>query len=294
MAQYQCKNKLKDKNFNIDDLHFYSLIIQVGVHDLQIVVVDTQTGKCMGLEDYLLMGIETANDRLYLLKRVFDGHEYLRAGFWKDIRLSVKGHKFSLVPKSCFDSKFAGYHLVLNGGIKPNFERVGYYDQSKTGAINVFTVEKKLGAWIQSMYRNKKVKIIHEGSAFIEGIIHSKEFRNGKGTRCMYCLVDREKLHLMVTGSTGLLYYNQFVATKKEDFLKYIMALFKEMGMNIKKHRLIFWGFASPKSPIISYLSKYFKYISFGSKPAFLRFSYLFDEIPDQCYFGVLSSYLCK
>lgn len=289
-STYKLVKRVKDTKFTIDELDHYSLVMQVGIYDVQFAVIDSQDNQCMGLEDYRLEGIRTVNGRLRLIKQILDNHEYLTAGFWKDVKLCLKSHKFSLVPNSMFVPECAADYLALNSEIKTSFEEVNYYKQISVDTVNVFASETKLCRWIESIYKKKKVHIIHQGSALIEGVLKHAEHIEEKG---MYCYVDRGILHLVVTENSKLLYYNQFAARKKEDYLKYIMLVFNEMGMNAKKSHVFMWGFIKPGSDEINLLKKYIRNISFGSKPSFIRFNYQYDEVEDHQYFDVLSGYLC-
>ena len=289
-SRYKLIKRVKDSRFTVDDFDNYSLVMQVGVYDLQFAVVDSQDNKLMGLEDYQLEGVRTVNGRLRLIKEILDNHEYLISGFCKDVKLCLKSHKFSLVPASMFVPERAMDYLALNSEIKTSFEEIDYYKQNSVDIINVFAVETKLCRWIESIYKKKKVRIIHQGSALIEGVFKHADHIEEKG---MYCYVDRGILHILVTENNKLLYYNQFAARKKQDYLKYVMLVFNEIGMDNKKSHVFLWGFIKQESKEMELLKRYIRNISFGSKPSFLHYSRLYDEIEDHQYFDVMSGYLC-
>ena len=91
-----------------------------------------------------------------------------------------------------------------------------------------------------------------------------------------------------------LQFYNQYAVRKKEDYLKYIMLVFKEMEMDPKKNALQIWGFIKQNSEEINFLRKFIRNISLGSKPSFLKFGYKFDEVEDHQYFDLMSAYICE
>lgn len=289
-STYKRVRRVKDSKFTIDELDHYSLVMQVGVYDLQFAVVDSQDNQCMALEDYRLEGVRTVNGRLRLIKQILDDHEFLIAGFWKDVKLCLKSHKFTLVPSNMFVQENAADYLALNSEIKTSFEEVNYYKQISVDTINVFAAETKLCRWVESIYKKKKVHIIHQGSALIEGVLKHADHIEEKS---MYCYVDRGILHIIVTEEDRLLYYNQFAARKKQDYLKYILLVFNELKMDNKKNQVFLWGFIKPSSEEMTLLKKYIRNISFGSKPSFLKFRYVFDEIEDHQYFDVMGGYLC-
>jgi len=289
-ATYKRVKRIKDGKFSIDELDHYVLIMQVGIYDLQFAVIDSQDNQCMALEDYRLQGIRTVNGRLRLIKQILDNHEFLIAGFWRDVKLCLKTHKFTLIPADMFMQEHAADYLALNSEIRTSFEEVNYYKQISINTINVFAAETKLCRWIESIYKKKKVHIIHQASALLEGILkhadHVKEM-------AMYCHIDRGILHILVTESDKLLYYNQFAARRKQDYLKYVLLVFGELGMDNKRHQVLLWGFIKPSSEEMTLLKKYIRNVSFGSKPSFLKFRYVFDEAEDHQYFDIMGGYLC-
>ena len=289
-STYKRIKRIKDPKFSIDELDHYSLIMQVGIYDLQFAVIDSQNNQCVAIEDYRFEGIRTVNGRLRLIKRILDNHEFLIAGFWKDVKLCLKTHKFTFVPASMFLQESAADYLALNSEIRTSFEEVNYYKQISVDTINVFAAETKLCRWIESIYKKKKVHIIHQGSALVEGILKHSDHVEEKG---MYCYIDRGILHILVTEDYKLLYYNQFAARKKQDYLKYILLVFGELGMDNKRHPVFLWGFIKPSSEQMTLLKKYIRNISFGSKASFLRFRYVFDEVEDHQYFDIMGGYLC-
>jgi len=290
-STFKLVKRVKDEKFSIDELEDYSLTLQVGVRDFQIGVTDTQDNQVMGLEDYQLEGIKTVNGRLRLIKEILDNHEFLTAGFWKGVKLCLKTHKFSLVPSKMFVADSATDYLSVNSEIKPSFEEVGYYKQISADLVNVFAKEIKLCNWIGSIYKRKPIHIVHQGSALIEGVLKNNDHSHEKG---LYCFVDRGILHLTVAQDGKLQFYNQYAVRTKEDYLKYIMLVFKEMEMDPKKNSVQFWGFIKQNSDELNMLKKFIKNISLGSKPSFLKFGYKFDEVDDHQYFDVMSAYICE
>ena len=290
-STYKLIKRVKDEKFSIDELEDYSLTLQVGIRDFQIAVTDTQDGQVMSLEDYKLEGIKTVNGRLRLIRDILDNHNYVTAGFWKSVKLCLKTHKFSLVPTNMFVADSAIDYLAVNSEIKPSFEEVSYYKQISANSVNIFATEIKLCKWMASVYKRKPIHIIHQGSALIEGFLKHDDHSHEKS---LSCFVDRGILHIVASKEGKLLFYNQYAVRKKEDFLKYIMLVFKEMGMDPKTSGVQFWGFTKQNSDEITLLKKYIRNISLGSKPSFLKFGYKFDEIDDHQYCDVMSAYICE
>ena len=287
---YTQLKRVKDPIFNIDDLHDYTLSLMVGIRDFQLCITDA-SNKVLLIEDFKLESVKTVNERISALKSLFESHHLLQAGFWKAIRLSIKTHKYTLVPSSHFVKESAKDFLIVHCEVKKGIEEVYYYKHNISDAVNVFAGDAKLVNWIKSLYPSKNVSVSHQGSALIEGILKYDDHSHEKQ---MFCSVDRGILHVIVTENKKLHYYNQFAIRVAEDYLKYIMLVFKELGLNQKTTKVIIWGNVKANSKNVAILNKYIRNISYGSRPSFLNFSFQFDEIPDHQYFDLLNAYLCE
>lgn len=287
---YKLVKRVKNEVFNIDDLHNYTLCLLVGTRDFQLCVIDSKSNTLLLLEDFRLEGIKTVNARINALRSIFDNHHLLKAGFWKSIKLAIKTHKFTLVPSSHFVSTAAMDYLAVTSEIKTNIEEVFHYKHTSSEAVNVFAGDLKLIKWIKSLYPKKNVTVVHQGSAFIEGLL---KYDDHPHDRSMFCFFDRGLLHTVVTEKQKLLYYNQFAIKAVEDYLKFIMLVFKELRLQQKTTKVIMWGNIKQNSPAVGLLRKYIRNISFGERPSVMKFSYHFDEIPDFQYFDLLNIHLC-
>ncbi len=286
---YRQIKRIKDEKFDIDDIQNYSLSVLVGIRDLQLCVTDPDNKLCY-LEDLKLEGIKTINSRVRVLKEVFDNHHFLKAGFWKNIKLGLKTHKFTLIPEPQFDEKSKSDYIAINNEVKPSIEEVYFHKHQESEAVNVFVGDIRLIKWIRSVYVSKPVDIIHQGTAFIEGVLR---YDDHSPDRSMFSLVDRGILHIVVTEKQKLLYYNQFAVRKSEDILKYTMLVFKELQLKQKTTKVIVWGSIKQNSPHIDLMKKYIRDVSYGSRPQFLKCSFQFDEIPEHQYFDLFNIHLC-
>ncbi len=265
--------------------------MQIGIRDIQFCITDVESNTCMLMEDYLLEGVNSINTRLTVLAKLFENHHLLMAGFWHSIKLSVKSHKFSLVPASLFLKESMQDYLAVNSNVNNTVEDMYFYKHISTNAVNVFAADKRLINWISSLYKNKPVQVIHQGSALIEGLLRHDDHTHEK---TLFCILDRGLLHVFVSENQKLHYYNQFSIKSINDSLKYIMLVFREFGLNQRTQKVILWGNINQQSSQFQLLHKYIANISFGSKPSYMKFSYAFDEIPDHSYFDLFSIFLCE
>lgn len=283
--------KLKAGSFSFDKLPSYSLCLQVGVRDFQFAVINKQTNSCLVLEDYKLENIKTINSRLEAIRELYDRHPILTATQWDSIKLSFKTHKFTLVPSAHFLPEVSSDYLALNSEIKTKIEDVYYYKHISSSAVNIFAADKRVIQWARGIYPGKNIQILHQGSAFIEGII---TYNDHSHEQTLFTYFDRGILHIAVTLKQKLLFYNQFAARTNEDFLKYILLVFKELQLSPKKNNLVVWGFLKNDAPQIEFLKKYIRNISYGEKPSYLKPTRGFEELENHRYFDLYSIFLCE
>ena len=280
----------KAQRFDVDDLHNYSLSMQIGIRDMQLCVTDSADNALMLLEDHTLDGVTSVNTRIEALDKLFNQHSLLHAGFWKNVKICVKTHKFALIPQSLFAPEGALDYLSINCEVKSKSEDVKYYKHISTDSVNVFATDRKLLKWIEDTYPSQKVELIHQGSAFIEGVLKYDDHSHEK---MMFCNIDQGILHVAVTLKKDVLYYNQFAVRESQDYLRFIMLVFKELDLNQKTTKLLVWGRLKQNSPHIELLRKYIRNISLGDRPTYLKVGYEFDEIPEHQYFDAMNIFLC-
>ncbi len=288
---YAIARKVVSERFEPEKRSIYTLSIQIGITDLQVCVVNRQTGRCLSIEDYRFENVKTINNRLEVVRQLFGRHEHLSQQDWGTIKLSLKTHKYALVPATMYLSEHSADYLSLNAEINPRIEEVHYYRHISCNAVHLFAGDKRLIHQIRSYYPKKHVELISQACALIEGTL---QYDDHSLEKTMFCLVDKGILHVVVTQNQKLILYNQFAVRKPEDYLKYIMLVIQETQLNPRMSNVIMWGGIRADSPVINMLKKYIRNISLGSKPKFLRFEGALDSLPDHSYFDAYSIFLCE
>lgn len=263
----------------------------IGSRDFQLCVVNKQTNAILALEDYKLENIKTVNSRLEAIHHLVKAHPFASKKDWESIKIAFKTLKYTLVPGPHFAASAATDYLVVNSEIKTKLEEVYYYKHISNKAVNVFAMDKRIVTWAKKMYPNQRVQIIHQGSAFLEGLLSYDDHNRQKS---MFCFFDRGTIHVCVTQSGKLLYYNLFMVRSVEEYLKYIMMVFKELGLSSKINPVVIWGMVRNDGPQVALIHKYIRNVSLGSKPHFLKFQKEFDKLPDHRYFDLYSMFLCE
>ena len=285
MINYKLVKKIKDEKFDVEKLHLYTLLVQLGVRDCQVAIVDAERNLLL-LEDYVFGEMNSHEELLDQLRNLFESHQLLMAGFWKKVTFSIKNTKMVQVPESLFIEDAAYEYLKFNASVDLAKEDVLFCENRLTDAITVFALHKELHQLIREIYLNTTVTIIHQSAALIEGLLESPKLVPGTP---LYIYVDRFKLHIMCVKEGQLIYYNQFVIKQFADYVKYIMLVMKGLQMDQTTSQVILWGYIGKNSPHYQEFYKYIRNVSFAKRPTHLKFSYMFDEVQDHHFFDLLS-----
>jgi hypothetical protein len=285
---YKLIRKIKDEKFDEENLHLYSLLVQLGARDLQLGVVDS-TNRLLLFEDFVFSDSNSPEQQQQIVRDLYDNHAVLTAGFWKSVTFSLKNNKFVQVPAQLFVENSAEEYLKFNAHIDPLHDLVKSCHNSRLESVTVYLVPKALHEWLTDLYKNTSLKFVHQSSALIEGVIHATEQEEGSP---LYLYVDRFKLHIMAAKDGQLSYYNQFAIKHFADYVKYIMLVLSALGMNQETSRVVLWGYIGRNSPHFHEFAKYVRNVTFGKRPAHLKFGYMFDEVQDHHFFDLYATQL--
>lgn len=289
-AYYSSDLKIKDTRFSIDYLQDYSLLLQAGETEFQLAVVDTKANRCLLLEHYTFHRVSSVDDYQRLLENLFDDHHLLMAGFWHSVRFAIKNTRFSLVPAALFDKEQLPAYLRLTSPLLPT-DTPHFYRHGKNNLVTVFAAENVLLDWLKKRYPNLKVQILHHISAFIEGVLHLPDLSQ---ERDLFLLIEGGILSVVMCSGQKLAYANLFRCKAPADLLRYLMMLIQHFKLNQATSRIKLWGNISPESPWFREIKPYFGNLSFGGRPRFLSFTYMFDEAPESRFFDLLNLHICE
>lgn len=284
-ANYKLIKKIKDDRFDEDKLHQYRLLVQLGVRDFQVAVVAESDKRLLFFEDYILSDLNSYTELLALIKNLFEAHPVLQAGFWKEVKVSIKNNKFVHVPTHLVEPSASTDYLSFNAAIDET-EATLSCQNLNIQSTTIFAVQNELADWLKGIYKNTKLTFFHQSTALVEGVLaYSKKVNSNT----LYIYVDRFKLHILSVKNGQLIYYNQFVIKQFADYVKYIMLVMKGLDMDQATSEVILWGYIGKSSPHYLEFVKYIRNVNFGSRPAHLGFGYLFDELQEHHFFDLYS-----
>ena len=287
--QYKLIRKTKDELFDEEFIHQYHLLLNIGTRDFQLLVIEPESNKVLLLEDFVLPSLTSNEELLRILDQLFDSHAFLKAGFWKKIKVSIKNQKFVQVPQALFAEDSLGDYLKFNALIDPAHESFIASFNKRSQAVTVFAINNDLRQWLANVYPNNPPTFTHQSAALIEGTM---DFAKSRTDSPLYIYVDRFKLHIIACDADKLIYYNQFAIKQFSDYIKYIMLVMKSLNMDQQSSQIVLWGYIGKNSPHYHEFYKYISNVTFGSQPGYLNFSYVFDEVQDHHFFDLYSIHL--
>jgi hypothetical protein len=289
--QYRLSQKVKDDTFDVDLISQYNLLLQIGADSFRFCVADTTRNRCLWLEDYKFHYKLPAAQFLEQLAAIYDDHHVLKAGFWNEVKVCFKSSCFTLVPLSLFNEEHLYDYLKLVCEPDSQLEEACYYKHSALDAVNVYSIDKQIKEWFQKNHSNKGINVLHQSSPLIEGAMRS---RDATLTSEIFINVEKDYFHMFVFNGTNLQFCNIFNYVNDVDFIYYVMFVLDELKLNADTEKVTIWGELMPDSAIYNKLFRYIRNLNFGTKPASLSFSYIFDEVFDHRYFDLYSMHLCK
>jgi hypothetical protein len=285
IANYRLIKKIKDEKFDEEHLHLYQLFLNIGIRDFQVLVVSDANWVLL-LEDYVLPEVSSPEALQQTLLEIFDDHAVLKAGFWKHVTVSFKTQKFIQVPLALFSEESMQEYLSFNAQLDTSKETILRVEHGSSELVTVFAVQTQLLKWLRGLYPASILSIVHQSAAIIESVLKtaSREKNNP-----LYVYIDRFKLHIVACNNGKLVYYNQFVVKHFEDYVRYIMLVMKSLQMNQRASEVMLWGYIGKNSPHYHEFYKFINNVTFGNRPSFLRFGYMFDEVQDHHFLDTYS-----
>lgn len=286
---YKLIKKIKDDRFEEEKIDQYHLLINIGVRDLQVGVTDTEDNRLLLLEDYVFPALGSNQELMQVLAEIFEAHAFLQAAFWKQIKISIKNNKFVQVPEALYVAEANEDYLKYNAIVDNAEEEILAVHNRACGAVTVFAVNKELYAWLRSLYPSNPPLFVHQSAALIEGVT---TFVSSVKENYLYIYVDRFKLHILSYNGKKLVYYNQFAIKQFSDYIRYIMLVMKSLQYDQRTSRVMLWGYIGKNSPHYHEFYKYISNVVFGSRPSFLKFGYIFDEVQDHHFYDLYNMHL--
>ncbi len=287
---YQVIHTIKDEAFDTEALSFYDINFLLTPHEFSFLVFDTRSQKALYLEHYTFSEVFTSNQLLVQLSLIFEEHHFLKAGYWKNIKLGIQNNKFSFIPSNLFEQEFIYDYVKLNVEISKDYYLFSHNTITGLNTENCFAFEKNIKHWFTKSYYGRNIQFIHHVTPFVEGII--REYISD-GEKIVYLNISSKAVDIIIAQDQHIEYCNVFNYNSSDDLLYYLMFVLNEFSLSPNQTKVVLWGDIDQTSIQFAKLYKYIRYLSLGKRPKSLKLGYVFDELYDHQFFDLYNLIHC-
>lgn len=274
----------KDGSFSIDKIASYHLCLNFSANSFDFAVFETAKDFCLHYEFYNLENILTAHDLTKTVTQILQSHDFLQAGFWHSVAAVISNQKFTFVPQDFFDDDQKYLFLAANAEVDAQKEDILANFHRSQKVYNIFSAEKIFVEWLNKTYSNRKPVLIHEITAFIEGLLTEPQILN---ENYLHLLIKKDKLLIVAFKNGELCFANSFLLQRSTDFLYFVMLVLEELGLSKEKIQLNLYG--EMETQIQSMLAKFTWKL--GNRIKGITYSPQLDEMPSHLALDTLAAY---
>lgn len=287
----EIKNKLTqlhsfiDEAFDAKKTASYQLLLQVGISDILISILDKQKNKYIALEKYAVSNVHNFDGVNELLDTLIKESKLVNHKF-QSVTCTIVNNLSTLVPNALFEEERKKMYLKFNATLQGD-ELVLVDEIKNLDAKNVFALPISLKGKLDGQFSN--VKYHHASSTLIDSLVGNNKNQTGKK---LYVHVQETHFETVVIDGKNLIFYNTFNYQSPEDFIYYLLFVYEQLQLNPEKIETILLGEIEKTSAMYTFTQKYIRTIKFGERADSSDFSYQLQTLPKHFYFTLFNSYL--
>ncbi|KAA6431478.1 DUF3822 family protein [Dyadobacter flavalbus] len=280
-----------DNSFDEASIPFCTLCIEVDERRIRFCIVRDENMECIWLEDYGFETVLNPNEIFEKLKKIFTGHLLWSSHNWKNVRIAINSHAFSLIPSIIFDKNAIRDYLEFAlGNPVPEDEKVLYHELPLVHAYNVFSIPQIWYDWMINHFGSSSITFYHLTSPLIIGALVShaehEEFR------IVSVYFEKDYFTLIITESQQLILCNRFRFSQFQELAYIILFTLSQLNFLPEEMKVICYGEITASSDTYTELSQFFPNLHIGNGPTTLRYSTQCAHVPGHRYFGLFNTYL--
>lgn len=109
------------------------------------------------------------------------------------------------------------------------------------------------------------------------------------GAERVFAYVLPDKLQIIITGKDKPVFYNIFSYTSPEDFIYFILLVYKKLGFDPEKTQLVFLGEILSQSKLFELTVKYIRNVTFGKRQTSVNYTDELKQLPPHFYYSIFS-----
>jgi hypothetical protein len=280
-----------DSSFDSNIIPQCTLCIEIDERRIRFCVVRDERMECVWLEDYTFDVALTQGETFEKLKRIFTGHVHWSSNHWRNVRMAINSHAFSLIPSLLFDE--ASTHDYLRfalGQTVGEGEHVLHHLLPLVNAYNVFCIPASWYSWILEHFASSSITFYHLTSPLIIGALVSHVEYQELDIVSVY--LEKDYFTLIVTESQQLVFCNRFKFSQSQELAYIVLFTLKELNLLSEEVKVLCYGEISTTSDSYDELVRFFPNLDIGSGPTTLKYSRHCGDIAGHRYFGLFNTYL--
>ncbi len=280
-----------DSSFGSEMIPLCTLCIEVDERRIRFCIVRDENMECIWLEDYSFEKALGQAEVFERLKKIFTGHLLWSSNHWKNVRISINSHAFSLIPRSVFDKESVKNYLEFAlGDSVPYNERVLSHQLPIVNAYNVFSIPDLWYDWMINHFQHSSITFYHLTSPLIIGSLVSHAEHDE--VRIVSAYFEKDYFTLSISEESKLILCNRFRFTQFQELVYIILFTLNQLNIQQDEVKLLVYGEITPTSDLYMELAKFFPNMQTGSGPMTLKYSPQCSEIAGHRYFALFNTYL--
>jgi hypothetical protein len=287
MSEQKPHISLFDKSYADNKTLGYKLYIEVSNDGYKHTILDTETNTFIGFEAYRFTAIYNDYSLVNPLKEIITTNPLYKKVF-KNVQVAFVNNRSTLMPNAIFKAdKLKSFHQ-FNFSIQE--EDLFFSDQLiNLSAHNIYSIPDYVATIFKEI---KNVQYKHFSSSLIEAAIVNA--KSNKALSAINVHILPSSFQVTVIKNQKLELYNSFIYQSSEDFIYYLLFVLDQLNINNEEATLTLTGEVEKNSVIYTMLYKYIKTLTFGSRTENLKFSYIFEEIPNHFHHSLFTQFLCE
>lgn len=251
-----------DRDFQADNTKNNRLSMQLRLDGFSFAQIDSITKKVLLIEDYqvpLMLGDEAVyqSEKVNLRLEDFLDEKKIQLKEYKSVHLVIDNNYFTLVPSVLFEKEKAGDYLSQVHQLPKNF-MVRFDELPFLETQNVYAVYAPLFYSLSDHF--PKIETKHASTVFIQQMAVFQKMRKGA---TVFIEVGTGSMHIVAFDNDKLLFSNTFSFKEKEDFIYFILLVYKQLNLKPEITPLFFSGNIDRSSPLYAIVYQYIGSLDF-------------------------------
>jgi hypothetical protein len=282
--------KVSQDSFDHKQIARCTLCIEIDESRFRFCFVDEENSQCVWLEDYAFDTFLNASEYLAKLKKLVGEHPFLSSDQWKDIRVSVNTHEFTLIPGPLFRKEYAGDYLQMATGwpVQPD-TRVLHQLLPAINAYTVFSLPSTWSDWLLNQYPLQNIGFYHLTGPLITGALESHDEYGMQ--KLLTIQLEQNYFTMVFTDQKKLIFCNRFPYQTPAELTYLILFSMNQLQVSPEETQVRLYGEVTLYSELYAELSKFLPDLDFGKNPSSLQYISSFEDIPEHRYFGLLNTF---